>query len=34
MLYELDRVWKPELLAKLKRRFGGRTIRELKFRIG
>jgi|SRR5688572_27137760 len=34
MLYELDRVWKPELLARLKRRFGGRTIRELKFRIG
>lgn len=34
MAYELDRVWKPELLAKLKRRFGGRTIREIKFRIG
>lgn len=34
MLYELDRVWKPELLAKLRRRFGGKTIRELKFRIG
>ena len=34
MLYELDRVWKPELLEKLKRRFGSRTVREIKFRIG
>jgi len=34
MLYELDRVWKPELLQKLKARFGARTVREIKFRIG
>jgi len=32
--YELDRVFKPQLLAKLKSRFGSTTIRELKFRIG
>ena len=34
MLYELDRVWKAQLLEKLKRRFGARTVREIKFRIG
>ena len=34
MLYELDRVWKPQLLRKLKERFGARAIREMKFRIG
>ena len=34
MLYELDRVWKKELLDKLKKRFGARTVREIKFRIG
>jgi predicted nucleic acid-binding Zn ribbon protein len=34
MLYELDRVWKPQLLKKLKDRFGTRTVREIKFRIG
>ena len=32
--FELDRVWKGEILAKLKKRFGPRTIRELRFRIG
>jgi predicted nucleic acid-binding Zn ribbon protein len=32
--YELDRVWKRQLLDKLKQRFGTRTVRELKFRIG
>ena len=32
--YELDRVFKPQLLAKLKARFGATVIRELKFRIG
>lgn len=32
--YELDRVFKPKLLAKLKARFGASTIRELKFRLG
>ena len=32
--YELDRVWKPRLLQKLKQRFGARTVRDLKFRIG
>ena len=32
--YELDRVFKPKLLAKLKARFGATVIRELKFRLG
>lgn len=32
--YELDRVWKPRLLQKLKQRFGSRTVRDVKFRIG
>ncbi|MHA3771745.1 DUF721 domain-containing protein [Verrucomicrobiota bacterium sgz303538] len=32
--YELDRVWKRELLDKLKRRFGSRLVREIRFRIG
>ena len=34
MHYELDRVWKPKILAKMKERFGARTVREIKFRIG
>lgn len=34
MLYELDRVWKPQILEKLKARFGVRTVRDIKFRIG
>jgi predicted nucleic acid-binding Zn ribbon protein len=32
--YELDRVWKPQIVRKLKERFGGKTIREIKFRLG
>ncbi|MGH8164981.1 MAG: DUF721 domain-containing protein [Rhodanobacteraceae bacterium] len=32
--YELDRVNKPEILRKLKRRFGARVIRDLRFRLG
>jgi predicted nucleic acid-binding Zn ribbon protein len=32
--FELDRVWKRDILAKLKTRFGVRTVREIKFRIG
>jgi len=32
--YELDRVWKPELIKKLRARYGARTIRDVKFRIG
>lgn len=32
--YELDRVWKPQILKKLKTRFGARVIREVRFRIG
>ncbi|MBA3960943.1 MAG: DUF721 domain-containing protein [Chthoniobacterales bacterium] len=31
--YELERT-KPEILRKLKQRFGARTIRELRFRLG
>ncbi len=32
--YELDRVWKPQIIDKLRKRFGTRTIRDIKFRIG
>ena len=32
--YELDRVWKPQILEKLKTRFGPRTVREVRFRLG
>ena len=32
--YELDRVWKPQILDKLKKRFGAKTVREIKFRLG
>ena len=32
--YELERVTKPQILRKLKQRFGGRVIRELRFRLG
>jgi predicted nucleic acid-binding Zn ribbon protein len=32
--YELDRVTRPEILRKLKKRFGGKVIRELRFRLG
>lgn len=32
--YELDRVNKSEILRKLKQRFGPRTIRDLRFRLG
>lgn len=34
MHYELDRVWRRDILAKLKERFGSRTVKDLKFRIG
>ena len=34
ILYELDRQWKPIILAKLKRRFGSKIIKELRFRLG
>lgn len=30
--YELDRTWKKEILAKLKARFGAKTIKEIRFR--
>ena len=32
--FELDRVWKRDILAKLKARFGAKSVREVKFRIG
>jgi len=32
--YELERIAKTEILRKLKRRFGGKTIRDLRFRVG
>lgn len=32
--YELDRILKPEILKRLKARFGAKTIREIKFRVG
>jgi predicted nucleic acid-binding Zn ribbon protein len=32
--FDLERVWKAEILARLKERFGARTVREIRFRIG
>ncbi|HEY4281862.1 MAG TPA: DUF721 domain-containing protein [Chthoniobacterales bacterium] len=32
--YELEQVSKAEILRKLKRRFGSKTIREIRFRLG
>jgi predicted nucleic acid-binding Zn ribbon protein len=32
--YELEQISKPEILRKLKQRFGSKTIREIKFRVG
>ena len=32
--FELDRVWKRDIIAKFKERFGARTVREIKFRLG
>ena len=32
--YELDRITKPQILRKLKQRFGARVIRDLRFRLG
>ena len=32
--YELEQVSKAEILRKLKRRFGSKTIREVRFRVG
>jgi hypothetical protein len=32
--YELEQISKPEILRKLKQRFGGKTIRDIRFRIG
>ena len=32
--YELDRVWKPQILKRFQERFGPRTVREIRFRLG
>lgn len=32
--YELDRVWKAEILRKLKERFGARVVRGVRFFVG
>jgi predicted nucleic acid-binding Zn ribbon protein len=32
--YELEQVSKVDILRKLKKRFGGRTIRDIRFRVG
>ena len=32
--FELDRFWKPKILAKLKERFGKSSVREIRFRVG
>ncbi len=34
LLYEFDRNLKPQIVAKLRARFGGRMVRDIKFRIG
>lgn len=31
---ELDRNWKPEIIRKLKTRFGGKKVRDVKFKVG
>ena len=32
--YELERIAKTEIVRKLKKRFGGKTIRDIRFRLG
>src|ERR1700751_1621809 len=32
--YDLEPISKPEILRKLKQRFGGKTIRDVRFRVG
>ena len=32
--YELEQISKSEIMRKLKQRFGGKTIRDLRFRVG
>ena len=32
--YELEQISKPEILRKLKQRFGTKTIRDIRFRVG
>jgi len=32
--YELEQISKLEILRKLKQRFGGKTIRDIRFRVG
>jgi len=32
--YELEQISKPEILRKLKQRFGSKTIRDVRFRVG
>src|SRR6266536_2746649 len=32
--YELEQISKSEILRKLKQRFGGKTIRDIRFRLG
>jgi Dna[CI] antecedent, DciA len=32
--YELEQISKSEILRKLKQRFGGKTIRDVRFRLG
>ena len=32
--FELERVWRREILTKLKKRFGGRVVRDMRFRLG
>jgi len=34
LYYELDQISKAQILRKLKRRFGGKTIRDIRFRVG
>ena len=32
--FELERVWKRDILVKLKKRFGARVVRDMRFRLG
>ena len=34
LLFELDRVWKPEVLRKLKAKYGPKKVKDVRFRAG
>ena len=34
IFFELERVWKSEIIRKMKERFGARVVRDVRFRVG